>query len=339
MNFAFLIHSRDYTDVQRKFKIAKYLPKSWVEFWCLHWPPIVVSTVTGFKSQKTGEENKGWLIAIPMTAKQMMENREMAKRKIVKAIKKAEKLGAGIVGLGALTSSVTNGGLDIADKAGVLITTGNSLTAGIAVKHTQEIIEKNSNIQTIAIVGATGSIGQAITKILTANYPEKNYMVFARTEATLETLINQVKQKINGIKINGYLNDIESLSEADLVIVATSAAGAIIKSSHLKNNAIIYDVTQPQNVDKKILSERPDVAIYDGGLVIIPFLNKKLPFGLPPKTVFACFAETSLLAMEDHTESRSFIGKADLQQVNNMLVAMEKYNFYPSPLTLFKNQV
>jgi len=45
MDFAFLIHSRDYTDVQRKFKIAKFLPKSWVEFWCLHWPPVVTSKI------------------------------------------------------------------------------------------------------------------------------------------------------------------------------------------------------------------------------------------------------------------------------------------------------
>ncbi|PIS31902.1 MAG: hypothetical protein COT41_00480 [Candidatus Portnoybacteria bacterium CG08_land_8_20_14_0_20_40_83] len=53
MDFAFLIHSRDYTDVQRKFKIAKYLPKSWVEFWCLHWPPFIVSKITGKEKPST----------------------------------------------------------------------------------------------------------------------------------------------------------------------------------------------------------------------------------------------------------------------------------------------
>ncbi|PIY74108.1 MAG: hypothetical protein COY85_04140 [Candidatus Portnoybacteria bacterium CG_4_10_14_0_8_um_filter_40_50] len=52
MDFAFLIHSRDHTDVQRKFKIAKFLPKSWVEFWCLHWPPVIVSKIKGLKSLK-----------------------------------------------------------------------------------------------------------------------------------------------------------------------------------------------------------------------------------------------------------------------------------------------
>ncbi|OGZ33528.1 MAG: hypothetical protein A2Y98_01175 [Candidatus Portnoybacteria bacterium RBG_19FT_COMBO_36_7] len=43
---------KDYTDVQRKFKVAKYLPKSWVEFWCLHWPPVVVSKIDGLKDKK-----------------------------------------------------------------------------------------------------------------------------------------------------------------------------------------------------------------------------------------------------------------------------------------------
>ena len=66
MDFAFLIHSRDYTDVQRKFKIPKYLPKSWVEFWCLHWPPVVVSKIDGLKD-KEGKECKDWLIGVPMS--------------------------------------------------------------------------------------------------------------------------------------------------------------------------------------------------------------------------------------------------------------------------------
>jgi predicted amino acid dehydrogenase len=87
MDFAFLIHSRDYTDIARKFKIAKYLPKSWVEFWCLHWPPFIVSKIDGLKDEDE-KDCKGWLIGVPLTAKQMIENRELAKKRIVQAIKK-----------------------------------------------------------------------------------------------------------------------------------------------------------------------------------------------------------------------------------------------------------
>lgn len=106
-----MIHTRDWPDVQRKFRMARYLPRKWVRLWCLYWPPVVFSEITGLKSKKTGKEIKGWLIGVPMTAKQLLERRDVAQKRIIQAIKKAEKLGAKIVGLGALTSPVTNGGL------------------------------------------------------------------------------------------------------------------------------------------------------------------------------------------------------------------------------------
>lgn len=44
--------------------------------------PMVVSKITGLKSQIDGKEINGWLIGVPMTAKQMIENRDLAKNGI-----------------------------------------------------------------------------------------------------------------------------------------------------------------------------------------------------------------------------------------------------------------
>jgi len=330
MDFAFLIHSRDYTDVQRKFKIAKYLPKSWVEFWCLHWPPVVVSKITGLKSQIDNKEITGWLIGIPLTAKQMMENRELAKKRVIQAVKKAEKLGAKIVGLGALTSPVTKGGIDLMDKINVAITTGNALTAGVCIKHLQQIIG-GGTIHKISIVGATGSIGQAIIKHLAKKYPDKEYSLFARTKENLDALAEQLREISPQTQTKKFLSDLDGLKESDLIIVATSSPDAFIKSKHLKNGAIIYDITQPQNISIKDIKERADLKVYDGGLVIIPQLEQKLPLGLPRNTVFACLAETTLLALENKNYNFS-IGKVESNLIEEISNLAEKYNFTPSPL-------
>lgn len=331
MDFAFLIHSRDYTDVQRKFKIAKFLPKSWVEFWCLHWPPIVVSKIKGLKD-KDGQECRGWLIGIPMTAKQMVENRKLAKEKIVKAINKAEKLGAKIVGLGALTSSVTNGGLDLINEATTTITSGNALTAGISFEHVDEII-KNNSIQKIGIIGATGSIGQAITKLLIKKYPQKEFILFAHTKENLNNLINILTEISSQTKISGFIDNLIQLKEVNLVVVATSAPDAFIKSEFIRNGAIIYDISQPQNISLSDIKERPDLKIYDGGLVIIPQLECELPLGLPKRTVFACLAETILLSFERYNTNFS-MGKVELSKIQKIMDLAKKYKFRPATLRL-----
>ena len=335
MDFAFLIHSRDYTDIQRKFKVAKYLPKSLIEFWCTHWPPILISQINSLKSKKTNKQMKGWVIGVPMTAEQMLADRKSARKKIIQAINKAEKLGAKIIGLGALTSSVTNGGLELLGKINPKITTGNALTAAISIKHIEEILAENNNIEKIAIVGATGSMGSVISKILFKNFPGKEYLIFARTESHANDLVKKLKQISKNTKAKYYINNLENLKNAELIIVTTSAAGAIIKAQHLKPNVIIYDITQPQNIDKDLKKERPDAIIYEGGLVKVEGLEEKMPFGLPPKTIFACLGETMLLALENYPDDFS-LGKTRTEKVFYINQLAKKYDFIPSNLKNIK---
>ena len=240
MNFAFLIHSRDWVDVPQKFKIARFLPRKWIRLWCLYWPPVIFSEITGLKSLKTGEEIKGWVIGVPMTAKQLLERRKLAHKRIIQAINKAEKLGAKIVGLGALTSPATNGGLDIVDKINIKVTTGNALTTGITFRHAQELIHKNNQIQKIAIIGATGSIGRAVSKLLIEHYPQKEFLLFARTQKNLNGLVGELRKTSSQTKIREAFTNFSELKEADLIIMATSAPDALIKKEDIKWIYLIY---------------------------------------------------------------------------------------------------
>lgn len=300
MNFAFLIHSRDYTDVQRKFKIAKYLPKSWVEFWCLHWPPVVVSKVTGFKSQKMEKEIKGWLIGIPMTAKQMMENREMAKKKIVKAIKKAEKLGAGIVGLGALTSSVTNGGREIIKDIKIAVTPGHAYTIYTVTSYVLKAIKDFSipkDKLLVAIVGAAGSIGSGSARYL-LHLGIKRFLLIdlERKNERLENLVKNMMRFDSTAQIS-VSHKIADVKNADIIIAATNAPEALIKPDDLKMGAVIIDDAQPTDISPEVAKEREDVLVADGGVVSTTDVNLHFRMGLARKSdIFSCLGEVLIFS-------------------------------------------
>ncbi len=332
MDYAFLIHSRDYTDVQRKFKIAKFLPKELIEFWCLHWPPILVKKIYGFKSKKTDKNVTGYIIGITMTAKQMIDNRKLAQKRVIQAIKKAEKLGASIVGLGALTSSVTKGGELIKDKINVSLTNGNALTVFTTMQHVKILIENNRNINTIAIIGGTGSIGQAVSKLLIKNYSDKRFLIYARTKENLNKLLKELKNMEPGVDVKGYVNNLDTVSQAEFIVVATSATEAILHSRHFKRHAIVYDMTQPQNIDKKTIKKRLDVIIFDGGLIKVPDLCSRLPFGLPDRVIFSCLGETILLAIFERRDNFS-VGLVDLEKVFIIGKLAKESCFKPAPLS------
>lgn len=324
MRFAFLIHSRNYKDIQYKFKITRFLPVFMINWFCFFWPPILVNKIN-YKS-KSNITVKGYVIGIPMTARQILRHRKKACRKIISAIKKAGSLGAEIVSLGALTAPVTNGGLSIKDRVKPAITTGNALTAAVTIDHVEEFIEKHENISKISVIGATGSIGRVVTLLIAEQFPQKELYIFARTKENLDNLLKAVKQVNKNIKVCGFISDLEKVVKTDLVIVATSSSEALIHSRHLKKGAIVYDITQPQNVDKATLALRKDLEVYDGGLVEVPNIKSNFPFGLPPRIIFSCLGEVILLAIEG-CKHDFVVGKTEVDQVKYIGALAKKHSF------------
>ncbi|MCC6489755.1 MAG: aminotransferase class III-fold pyridoxal phosphate-dependent enzyme [Candidatus Hydrogenedentes bacterium] len=95
-------------------------------------------------------------------------------------------------------------------------------------------------------------------------------------------------------------NDLEAaLLQADVVLTATSATEAFIEPDWLKPGAIVYDLSRPYNVSRLVAQKRPDVRVIEGGVVCLPGTpDFKFDLRLEPGQVFACLAETALLALE-----------------------------------------
>jgi acetylornithine/succinyldiaminopimelate/putrescine aminotransferase/predicted amino acid dehydrogenase len=121
-------------------------------------------------TSKTGQSIYGEFITLPWTAAQVAEMpRQQAVTAVRTALELAQSHGAQLVGLGAFTSVVTRGGLDVA-REGIPVTTGNSYTAVASAKAIAMAMKAlgpgfGPHIHA-AIVGAGGAIGRAMAQLL-----------------------------------------------------------------------------------------------------------------------------------------------------------------------------
>ena len=118
----------------------------------------------------TGESIRGEFVIVPRTAQQLLDlPREQASAEVQAAMELAQSRGAQMIGLGAYTSVVTRGGRALSGQ-GVPLTTGNSFTAVACAEGIQLALsrlgERMGSQTCVAVVGATGAIGRAMSMLL-----------------------------------------------------------------------------------------------------------------------------------------------------------------------------
>ncbi|MDX1995419.1 MAG: shikimate dehydrogenase [bacterium] len=308
--FAFIIHPVTIKkDVARKFPLlGKILTEGQINYFSRFFPPVYISEIHGIRSQETGRELKGWLIACPFTPPTMMSLPvETVYNKIIACGHMAEKLGARILGLGAFTSVVGDGGVTIAERLDLPVTTGDSYTIIIAVDAIREaahVMGLALRDATVAVVGATGAIGKTCAEILAGECAELR-LVGRRAEA-----LEEVRERCEGLgALVTASTDVASIYDADLVLTVTSAVHAVIEPRHLKPGAVVCDVARPRDVSKAVAAERDDVLVIEGGMVEVPGpVDFGFDFGFPARKAYACMAETMALALEGRYEDYT-IGK------------------------------
>lgn len=318
--FAFLVHPRNTKDIYRKFPFFRYFPDRFVDFIFINLWPIVLSEVEGVVSVKNGNKIRGFVLTVPLTAKQMLENREFALKRIIDTIKLAEKKGVKIVGLGALISSLTKGGLDLIGKVKPNITTGHALTVFTVTSNLFKLVEIfkiDKNKILVAIVGATGSIGSSSLKVLArAGYDNFILVDIERKAHFFDDLIIELRKINPDIKIETS-SQIKSIKEADFIITATSAPEAVVKPEDLKSGSVIIDDAQPSDVSIEVF-DRDDVMAIEGGLLHTPNIKNNFNFGLKNKQDnFSCMGEVMVLAA--HEYKRNYvINKPTLELVDEI---------------------
>lgn len=314
--FAFVIHplSRRYLFKHPYLRWMESAPKQaqqLVEKTMALSPPFVYSHVTGIKSP-TGVEAEGWLIALGATPEEMMSrDPEFTYKRLVEASQMAEKLGAKIMGLGAFTKIVGDAGITVARRSRIPITSGNSCTASATLWAAHEACKKmgmktdnsgRAKGYKAMVVGATGAIGAVTSRLLALIFPEI-VMVAPRGDKLLE-LKRTIEKESPGTKIHITTNANTFAPEMDLIVTTTSARGKkVIDMMKIKPGAVICDCARPLDITEEDAAKRPDVLVIESGELEVPGpVDFGGDIGLPPKTAYACLAETLILTLEGRYE-------------------------------------
>ncbi len=342
-SFAFIIHPIDpKRDVSRKYPfLGRILSEGQINFFSTFFPPIYLSEIVGIRSEATGKEIKGWFIACPYTPARMMSLPEKTVyNKIIETGRMAEKLGAKMLGLGAFTSVVGDGGITIAKGLDVPVTTGDAYTISIAVEALREA-SKLMNIDlaqsTAAVVGAGGTIGSVCAELL-ADDVSKLYLLGRRIEP-----VEKLKTKLNlSSKANLVAStDLSYLADADLILTVTSAITEdVIHPEYLRTGSVVCDVARPRDVSAMVAKARDDILVIDGGMVDIPGdVNFNFDFGFPEGKAYACMAETMALALEGRFEDYTLGKEITRERVDEITEIAHRHGFRLSGFRSFEKEV
>ena len=348
--FAFIIHPIDARrDVGRKYPIARYLPENLIEWYIKQRDPLVVANVDGIVSA-TGEEARGWFIACPLTPRQMLSLPiDFVWGKLEQCGRIAVEQGAKIMGLGAFTSVVGDGGITLAKRLPDLaITTGNSYTVATAIEGARvagEMMGHHLPESNVAIVGATGSIGATCAEILARDAAQVSLV--GRDLKRLEAAASHIRGKSKA-PVKLYTDVATGLKDADIIITVTSAVDAVILPEHIKSGAVICDVARPRDVSVRVSRERDDVLVIEGGVVQVPGQmtmtkpeapNAPFTYGFPPGTAYACMSETMMLALDGRYENFTLGKEVQAAQVDEINCLAAKHGFKLAGFRSFEKAV
>jgi putrescine aminotransferase len=184
-------------------------------------------------------------------------------------------------------------------KTNLSLTSGHALTTWAlreTVMRLLTIFEVPVREANVAILGAGGSIGRGTAHALTQCGVGTLVLIGRpRMRSALFDFRTELERLCPGIRVQ-VSTDKRFLREADIVVTATNAPGAVLTSSDLPPGSIVVNDAQPSDVSPEV-EARDDVLVVEGGLVTVPGIDTHGVLGLPRKgDVFGCLGEVMVLA-------------------------------------------
>ncbi len=342
--FCFIVHPLSLEDLVRYEPSAKGKGPAIIRK-IMEWMPCwAAAHVTGVRTPD-GRETEGWFVSASLFPEQILDfPREEVYKRILRAIEIGVELGAEIAGLGAFTGVVGDGGITIAQRSPIPVTTGNSLTIAAGVQslfrgaHEMDIEPDSA---TAVVVGATGSIGSACVELIAPRV--KNVVLVARNQTRLVKFYESVKDRLPCSC--SYTTDISSaVRQGSLVLTATSSTQDVIEPEDLQTGAVVCELSLPHDVSRRVAQLRPDVLVTEGGNMLLPgtphFERVREPgqafdLNLPPRTALACMSETMVLALENRLESYTLGRGIELPKVIEIEAMAQRCGFQVADMRAF----
>ena len=298
----------------------------------------------------------GELIVLPHLPSELLALSGNAAVTLVQnAVDLASERGAKVVGLGGFSSIVADGGLALRQRPGLTITSGNSLTTWTAIRSVEAACAKHGLALaecTVAVVGASGAIGHALSllcaeraaQLILVGNPlateaslgklrevaeDCRRHVAARAAAGREFTPGTWAARIAGGGTSAprsedvgmtITTDIDQhLPQAHIVLSATSAVQPFIASRHLREGALVCDVSRPFNLAPDLAKQRADLRLLSGALLLPPPSSVLGHVEAPEheNALVSCAAETIVLALSGY-QSEHLCGRLDIATIEDI---------------------
>ncbi|HEY0068401.1 MAG TPA: NAD(P)-binding domain-containing protein [Chloroflexia bacterium] len=280
-----------------------------------------------------GQRLEGRLIICTFLPDKMTSPRHMlnAYKKIRDGCVLAQELGAKVVGLGGFTSIMDGSqGEKIGEDLEVAVTSGNSLTAALAVAQVEALLARlgwDLADHMVAVLGGTGDIGKACALSLARR--ARRMLVVGRNAAKLEAFRAEMPPHV---QLHTSTN-VQDATEASVIIAATSASQPVLSEADLRPGTIVCDVGYPKNMSYSP-DPRPDVLVISGGLAEMPSdMDIRYLTRLPTaRLMYGCFSEAMVLAMSGRYERFSTgQGRITQEKMDSILELARANGFAPAP--------
>lgn len=330
-----ILHSRPDFDPDKLHKYEATLAKFF------EWTPSYASKTPLRIEKEDGAQLEGRLIICTFLPDKMSSPRHMllAYNKIRDGCLLAQELGAKVVGLGGFTSIIDGGqGEKIAEGLDIAVTSGNSLTAALAIAQVEALLSRldwNPAEHTVAVLGGTGDIGRACALALAQH--ARKIIILGRSPAKLDALRVQMPARCDVYTTT----NVQAATEASIIVAATSASQPVLAEADLSPGTVVCDVGYPKNLSYT-LDPRRDVLVISGGLAEMPFdLDMTYLTQLPTtRLMYGCFSEAIILAMSGRYENYSTgQGRITPEKMETVMTLAQGQGFKPAPFYRGKTPV
>jgi acetylornithine/succinyldiaminopimelate/putrescine aminotransferase/predicted amino acid dehydrogenase len=241
----------------------------------------------------------------------------LVRRRIQEAVDLAGQLGCEVITLGGYTSIVTDNGRTVTPPPGARVTTGNTLTVAVGGERIRRAcaalgIDPGEPDAVLAVVGATGNIGRALShNLLTGPGRFRRAVLMGRSSARLESLRHELSERCSADADDGgatppqieISTDPAALKNARVIAVATNTNAPIVHVGHLRSRraVLVADLSVPKAVSREA-RKLPNVRVIPlAGTVAVPGESGfRIAPHIEPGTAFCCAAEALLLGLDGH---------------------------------------
>jgi acetylornithine/succinyldiaminopimelate/putrescine aminotransferase/predicted amino acid dehydrogenase len=290
--------------------------------------PLVMSS---FDVQSTtGTKVRFYAIALPFTSNQMKQWLDQGdffrvRHSIDKAITVARHIGCEVIALGQYTSIVTRNATTL-NLPKVGLTTGNSYTIALALEAIDRALGERGldpMSATLAVIGASGNIGQTCAEILAPRFGQTVLMGSNKPSALKRLADLQARVPRARVEANPM-----ALREAAVILAATNAPTPFLPPEIFAPGAIVCDLSVPAAVYPEARAARPDALLIGGGIARLPFgEHHGIPgLPLPSGQVYGCMAETMLLGLEGVRDA-TFTGMLPAEHVYRLAAMAKRHGF------------